>query len=437
MKKTPANMNCETLSLHAGTTVCEATGACEVPIHQSAAYIFKNAENAANIFSLKEQGFLYSRVTNPTVAALEERLAALEGGTGATCTASGLAANMLAFSAIMGHGDNFVSSCKIYGGTTSQFRDTFKRAFNWDCKFVDPTDPDNYKRAIDENTKILFVESMSNPEGVIADMEALARIAEEAGIPLVVDNTVPTPYLCRPFDHGANVITHSTTKYLNGHGNAMGGAVIDGGSFDWLKYADKYPALGKPDMSYHDNIFSEMFPACPLAMHNHAVGLRDLGMNQQAMNAYMTIVGSETLPLRMQRHSENAQKVAEYLENHAAVDWVNYAGLPASPYHKLAQKYMRNGWCSSLFTFGVKGGHDAAVEVVENTQLFSHLANIGDTRSLMIHPASTTHSELTEDQKIRAGALPESIRVSIGIEHIDDILADLEQALSTSKAMAA
>lgn len=437
MKKTPANMNAETLNLHAGTTICETTGACEVPIHQSAAYVFKNAENAANIFSLKEQGFLYSRVTNPTVAALEERLAALEGGTGATCTASGLAANMLAFSAIMGHGDNFVSSCKIYGGTTSQFRDTFKRAFNWECRFVDPTNLDNYKEAIDERTKILFVESVSNPEGVVADMEGLARIAEDAGIPLVVDNTIPTPYLCRPIDFGANVITHSTTKYLNGHGNAMGGAVIDAGNFDWIKYADKFPALGKPDMSYHDNIFAEMFPENPLAMHNHAVGLRDLGMNQQAMNAYMTLVGAETLHLRMQRHSENAQKVAEYLENHEAVAWVNYAGLTSSPYHKLAQKYMRNGWCSSLFTFGVKGGHEAAANVVEAAQLFSHLANIGDTRSLMIHPASTTHSELTEEQKIRAGALPESIRVSIGIENIDDIIADLDQALSVSAKMAA
>ncbi len=437
MNKKPANMNAETLNLHAGKTVCEATGACEVPIHQSAAYIFKSADNAANIFGLKEQGFLYSRVTNPTVSALEERLAALEGGTGATCTASGLAANLLAFSAIMGHGDNFVSSCKIYGGTTSQFRDTFKRAFNWDCQFVDPTDTENYKRAINERTKALFVESMSNPEGAIADMEKLARIAEEANIPLIVDNTIPTPYLCQPIKHGANIVTHSTTKYLNGHGNAMGGAVIDGGNFNWLKHADKYPALGKPDLSYHDNIFAEMFPECPLAMHNHAVGLRDMGMNQQAMNAYLTLVGSETLHLRMQRHSENAQKVAEYLEKHDAISWVNYAGLPSSKYHSLGQKYMRKGWCSSLFTFGVKGGYEAAVKVVENVQLFSHLANIGDTRSLMIHPASTTHSELTEEQKIRAGALPDSIRVSIGIENIDDIIGDLDQALSTAVAMAA
>lgn len=437
MNNKPANMNSETLNLHAGKTVCEATGACEVPIHQSAAYVFKSAENAANVFGLKEQGFLYSRVTNPTVSALEERIAALEGGTGATCTASGLAANMLAFSAIMGHGDNFVSSCKIYGGTTSQFRDTFKRAFNWDCQFVDPTDTENYKRAINERTKALFVESMSNPEGAIADIEKLARIAEDAAIPLIVDNTIPTPYLCQPLNHGANVVTHSTTKYLNGHGNAMGGAVVDGGSFNWMKNADKYPALGKPDLSYHDNIFAEMFPECPLAMHNHAVGLRDLGMNQQAMNAYLTLVGSETLHLRMQRHSENAQKVAEFLENHDAIGWVNYAGLPSSPYYNLAQKYMRNGWSSSLFTFGVKGGYESAVKVVENVKIFSHLANIGDTRSLMIHPASTTHSELTEDQKIRAGALPDSIRVSIGIEHIDDIIGDLDQALSSALAMAA
>lgn len=431
------NKHAETKNLHAGTTACSGTGACEVPIHQSAAYLFKSAENAANIFGLKEQGFLYSRITNPTVSALEERIAALEGGTGATCTASGISANLLAFSAIMSHGDDFVSSCKIYGGTTSQFRDTFKRAFGWQCHFVDPTDTDNFKRAITERTKLLFVESVSNPEGVVADLEALARVAEEAGIPLVVDNTIPTPYLCQPINHGAAVVTHSTTKYLNGHGNAMGGAVVDGGTFDWKKYGDKFPALGGPDLSYHNNIFADMFPENPFAMHNHAVGLRDLGLNQQAMNAYMTLVGIETLHLRMQRHSENALRVAQFLESHDAVSWVNYAGLPSSPYHKLAQKYMRNGWASSLFTFGVKGGHDAAVKVVENAELFTHVANIGDTRSLMIHPASTTHSELTEEQKIKAGALPESIRISVGIEHVEDIIADLDQALSSASRMAA
>ncbi len=431
------NMRFETKTVHAACTPDESTGACDTPIHQAAAFKFKNTQQAANIFSLKEKGFLYSRVTNPTVSALEEKLTILEGGVGATCTASGLAANMLIFSALMSPGSNFVSSCKIYGGTTSQFRDTFKRGFGWDCRFVDPTNVDNFKAAIDENTKVLFAESISNPEGVVLDIEKVARIAEDAGIPLIVDNTIATPYLCRPFEFGADLVTHSTTKYLSGHGQAMGGAVVDGGKFDWMKYADKYPALGKEDPSYHETTFAQTFADCPMAMHNHAVGLRDLGMNQQPMNAYLTMMGMQTLSLRMDRHCQNAIKAAEYLENHPAVAWVNHAGLPSNKYNELAKKYILNGWGSSLFTFGLKGGYDAAVKVVEGVNVFTHLANIGDTRSLMIHPASTTHSELHEDQKIKAGALPEAIRVSIGIEHIDDILADLEQVLAKTEVLAA
>ena len=422
-------MNIETLSIHGGIEPDPASGARNTPIHQSCAFVFKGSEHAADLFHLRDEGFIYSRINNPTVDALEKRLAILEGGVGATATASGLAASMLAFSAIMGTGDDFVSSCKIYGGTTSQFRDTFKRAFGWNCHFVVPTDPENFKRAITENTKLLFVESLSNPEGAVIDLEAVARIAEDAKIPMIVDNTVATPYLCRPFDHGADVITHSTTKYLSGHGQAMGGAVIDGGKFDWLAHADKFPALGKTDPSY-DLIFAENFKDAPLAVHNHAVGLRDLGMNQQAQNAYYTLLGIETLHIRMERHSDNALRVAKFLDGHPAVAWVNYAGLPDSPYHDLSKKYMRDGRCSALFTFGLKGGFEAAVKVVEKARLFSHVANIGDTKSLIIHPASTTHSELHDDQKIKAGALPEAIRLSVGIENIDDLIADLEQALS-------
>lgn len=430
------DMKFETLAIHAGTPADPTTGARSMPIHQAVSFKFKSAEHAANLFALKEAGYIYSRLTNPTVAALEERLAALEGGVGATCTPTGIAANLLAFYGLMSAGDEFISSCKIYGASTSQFRDTFKRAFNWGCHFVDPLDPDNFKRALTEKTKLIFVESVSNPEGVVADLEAIARVAEDAGIPLIVDNTVPTPYLCRPFEHGAAIITHSTTKYLSGHGQALGGAVVDGGTFDWTKYPDKFPALAGPEPSYHGKIFAEAFDA-PVAMHNHAVGLRDLGLSQQPMNAYLTLLGMETLGLRMQRHCENAQKVAEFLESHPQVAWVNYCGLDSSPYKDLAQKYLRNGWGSSLFTFGVKGGYEAAKHIVENVQIFSHVANIGDTRSLIVHPASTTHSELTEEQKIAAGALPESLRLSIGLEHIDDIIADLDQALKHSQAMAA
>lgn len=420
--------NFETLSVHGGTDADKTTGARSTPVHQSCAFVFKDSKHASDLFHLKDEGFIYSRINNPTVAALEERLSVLEGGVGATCTASGLAASMLAFSAVMGTGEDFVSSCKIYGGTTSQFRDTFKRAFGWNCIFVDPTDADHFKKAVTEKTKLLFVESMSNPEGAVIDLEKVARVAEDAGIPMIVDNTVATPYLCNPFDYGASIITHSTTKYLSGHGQSMGGAVIDGGTFDWMKYADKFPALGKPDPSY-DLIFAESFKNNPIAVHNHAVGLRDLGMNQQAANAYYTLLGIETLHLRMERHSANALKVAQFLDGHDKVAWVNYAGLSSSPYHDLAQKYMRGGQCSALFTFGTSGGYDAAVKVVENAKLFSHVANIGDTKSLIIHPASTTHSELHDDQKIKAGALPEAIRLSVGIENVDDLIADLDQAL--------
>ncbi len=435
--KSNDRMHIETLSVHAGAEPDPVTGACGTPIHQAVSFRFRDTEHAANAFSLKEKTNIYARITNPTVSALEEKVAMLEGGVGATCTPSGLAANLLIFSALMNTGDDFVSSCKIYGGTTSQFRDTFKRSFGWTCNFVEPTDLDNFERAITEKTKVIFAESVSNPEGYVTDIEALARIAEKHNLPLIIDNTVATPYLCRPFDYGASLVVHSTTKYLSGHGNAMGGVVVDGGKFDWMKHADKFPAIGKEDPSYHGITFGDTFSEAPIAMHNHAVGLRDLGVNQQPMNAYLTLIGMETLHLRMQRHSENALKVAEFLESHPQVAWVNYAGLKSSPNYDRAQKYLQNGWASSLFSFGLKDGYDAAIRVVESVDLFTHLANLGDTRSLMIHPASTTHSELHEDQKARAGALPEAIRVSIGLEHADDLIADLDQALAQTKKLAA
>ncbi len=432
------DMKFETLSIHGGVEPCPVTGATSPPICQSTSFVFKNAEQAANLFSLKESGFIYSRLTNPTVNTLEQKIAALENGTGATCTASGLGASMLAAATLMNSGDDFVASQKLYGGTCSQFRDSFSRSFGWHCNFVDPTSPENFKQALTEKTKFIFVESLSNPEGVITDIEAVARIAEDAGIPLIVDNTIATPYLCRPFDFGAAIVTHSTTKYLSGHGNAMGGVVVDGGTFDWAKHKDKFPALSEENHGGYRGIsFSRDFPDNAFAMHNHAVGLRDLGMGQQPMNAYLTILGTETLALRMKQHCENGIKVAEYLNNHDSVSWVSFAGLKESPSHELAQKYMRQGWGGALFTFGVKGGYEAGLKLVEGVNFFKHLANIGDTRSLIIHPASTTHSQLSDEEKIKAGVGPDVIRISVGIENPDDLISDLDQALRQSTAMAA
>ena len=432
-----SKMGFDTMAIHGGAGVCPTTGATSPAIYQSAAYVFKNAQNAANIFSLKEKGYLYARITNPTVAALEEKLALLEGGTGATCTPSGLAAQMLLFTSLMNSGDDFVASRKIYGGTSGQFDVTFRRAFGWNCIFADPTDPENFKRAITPKTKLIFVESLSNPENFIPDMAAIAKIADEAGIPLIVDNTIATPYLCRPVEFGAAAVVHSTTKYLSGQGHAMGGAVVDCGTFDWKKHADRFPTLAKPDASFNGMVFADAFEENPLAMHNHGVGLRDLGANQQPMNAYLTLLGIETLGVRMDRHCANALKVATFLKSHKQVAWVNYSGLPDSPSYKFGQKYMRGGMCSGLFTFGLKGGYEAGVKLVESVKLFQHLANIGDTRSLIIHPSSTTHRWLPEDQKKAAGVGSDVVRISVGLENAEDLMADLDQGMSIASAKAA
>lgn len=436
-KKEAESMSFSTLAVHGGTGPDPATGATSPPIIQSSSFVFRDTTHAANVFALKEQGFIYSRLTNPTVSALEEKIAALEGGTGATCTASGLAASLLVAFTLMAPGDEFVASQKLYGGTGSQFKDSFSRAFGWQCRFADPRKTDDFKKEITDKTKFIFVESLSNPEGIIADMEALARIAEDAGIPLIVDNTVPTPYLCRPFEYGASIVTHSTTKYLSGQGNAMGGAVVDGGTFNWMKHADKFPALTGTKHGYRGVVFARDFKDAPFAVHNHAIGLRDLGMNQQPLNAYLTILGTETLPLRVERHSQNGLKVAQFLKNHKQVAWVSHPGVEGHASHNLVKKYMRDGMCNGLFTFGVKGGYEAGVKLVENVKLFTHLANIGDTRSLIIHPASTTHAQLTDDHKVEAGCGPDVIRVSIGIEDADDIMADLDQALGKAAGRAA
>lgn len=423
----------DTRAIHAGYSPEASTGARQVPIYQTSAYVFESAEDAADKFALKKFGNVYSRLTNPTNAVLEERLAALEGGTGAAVTASGHAAQLLVFQALVQPGERFIASKRLYGGTTDQFQNTFPMSFGWHADFVDVDDLSAVKKAITDKTKLIFVESLANPGGVISDIEGLAKIANEAGIVLVVDNTMASPYLCRPIEWGAHVVVHSTTKFLNGNCTALGGAVIDGGNFDWKKHAKRYPELGQPHPSYNGVNFAENFGNMALAVHNHAIGLRALGPTQSPFNSFLTLNGIETLSLRMERHVDNAQKTAEFLLNHPGVSWVSYAGLPSNQYHTLAKKYLKKG-AGAVFTFGVKGGFDAAKKTVDNLKLFSMLANIGDTRSLVIHPASTTHGQLSEEHRKQIGIAPEAIRLSVGIEDIEDIIADLDQAITASGA---
>ncbi|HVJ52364.1 MAG TPA: O-acetylhomoserine aminocarboxypropyltransferase [Aliidongia sp.] len=422
-----ADYGFETRAVHSGAAPDPTTGARTTPIYQTTAYVFDDVDHAASLFNLQSYGYIYSRLTNPTVAVLEERLASLEGGRGAICTASGHAAQLLAFFTIMEPGASFLASNKLYGGSMTQFGRTFKK-FGWNVGFVDQTDPENFKRHLTEDCRAIFVESLANPGGVVTDLEAIARIAHDAGIPLIVDNTMATPYLCRPFEWGADVIVHSTTKFLGGHGNSMGGAVIDSGRFDWAK-SGKFKSLTEPEPAYHGLRFQETFGDLAMTVHGHAVGLRDLGPSMAPMNAFLTIAGIETLPLRMARHVENAQAVATHLAQHPQVSWVSYAGLESSPYYALARRYMPLG-AGSVFTFGLKGGYDSGIKLVESVELFSHLANIGDTRSLIIHPASTTHRQLSDDQRLAAGAGPDVVRLSIGIETAADLIADLDQALA-------
>ena len=428
---THENAKFDTRAIHAGYTPEPTTGSRQVPIYATSAFMFESAEDAGDKFMLKKFGNVYSRLTNPTNTVLEERLASLEGGTGATVTASGHAAQLLAFQALMQPGDRFVASKRLYGGTTDQFQNTFPISFGWQPDFVDVDDLEAVKAAIGPKTKFIFIESLANPGGVISDIEALAKIADDAGILLLVDNTLASPYLCRPLEHGAHVVLHSTTKFLNGNGTALGGVVIDGGKFDWTKNRDKYPELGKPHPSYNGLCFADNFGNMALAVHNHAVGLRALGPTQSPFHSFLTLNGIETLSLRMERHASNAQKVAEWLEASPKVAWVNYAGLPSNQYFERAKKYLPRG-AGSVFTFGVKGGFEEAKTLVEKVQLFSMLANLGDTRSLIIHPSSTTHSQLSEAHKKQVGVLPEAIRISIGIEDIADIIGDLEQALNAA-----
>jgi len=419
----------ETLAVHAGGGPDPYTGARQTPIYQTTSYVFDDADHAASLFNLQLPGFIYSRLTNPTVAVLEERVAALEGGRGGTATASGHAAQILALFPLMHPGDEIVASNKLYGGSLNQMGHSYKK-FGWKATFVDPDDADNFRAAVTERTRAIFIESLANPGGIVVDIAAVAKVADEAGIPLIVDNTMATPWLCRPLEHGADIVVHSTTKFLSGNGTSVGGLVVDSGRFDWFRN-DKFPSMATPAPEYHGLTFAETFGDTAYTIYGHAVGLRDLGACQAPLNAWLTLLGIETLHLRMERHCANALAVARFLKDHPAVAWVSYAGLPDDPYHALQQRYMPKG-AGSVFTFGVRGGYAAGVKIVENVELFSHLANIGDTRSLIIHPASTTHRQLTEEQQIACGAGPNVIRLSIGIEGIDDIIADLDQALRKS-----
>jgi O-acetylhomoserine (thiol)-lyase len=416
-----------TLAVHAGAKPDPATGARATPIYQTTSYVFDDADHAASLFGLKAFGNIYTRIMNPTQAVLEERVAALEGGTAALAVASGHAAQMLVFHTIMRPGDNFVAARRLYGGSINQFGHAFQN-FGWQVRWAEPREVASVESQIDERTRAIFVESLANPNGEFVDLEALGDVARKHGIPLIVDNTLASPYLVRPIEHGADIVVHSLTKFIGGHGNSIGGVIVDGGTFDWSK-SGNYPMLSEPRPEYGGLVLHETFGNFAFAIAARVLGLRDFGPAISPFNAFLILTGLETLPLRMQRHCDNSQAVAEFLSKHEKVSWVSYPGLPNDPNHALQQKYSPNG-AGAVFTFGLKGGYDAGVKFVEALELFSHLANVGDTKSLVIHPASTTHRQLSDEQKTKAGAGPDVVRLSIGIEDVEDIIGDLEQALS-------
>ncbi len=415
-----------TLAIHAGAAPDAATGARATPIYQTSSFVFDDVDHAASLFGLQAFGNIYTRIGNPTNAVLEERVAALEGGTAALAVASGHAAEFLTFHCLLQPGDEFIAAKKLYGGSINQFNNAYKN-FGWNVIWADSDDPASFEAALTERTKAIFIESIANPGGVIVDIEAISRIARKANIPLIVDNTMASPYLIKPFEFGADIVIHSATKFLGGHGNSIGGLLVDGGSFNWV--GDKrYPMLSAPRPEYNGMVLGETFGNFAFAIAARVLSLRDLGPALSPFNAFLLLTGIETLPLRMQRHCDNALAVATHLSKHPAVSWVNYPGLPGDRYHELAKRYSPKG-AGAVFTIGLKGGYAAGVRLVSNLKLFSHLANIGDTRSLVIHPASTTHKQLTDAQKSAAGAGPEVVRLSIGIEDVADIIADLDQAL--------
>jgi O-acetylhomoserine (thiol)-lyase len=417
----------DTLAVHAGAQPDPATGARITPIYQTSAYVFDSADQAASLFNLQVFGNIYSRIMNPTVAVLEERIAALEGGTAGLAASSGHAAQALVFQTIMEPGAEFISARQLYGGSVNQFTHSFKK-YDWHVKFADATDADSFKRQVTDKTRAIFCESIANPGGVISDLEGIARVAESAGVPLIVDNTLATPYLIRPFEWGAHIVVHSATKFLGGHGNSLAGLIVEAGTFDWAK-SGKYKTMTEENPSYHGIRFYETFGDFAFCVAARALALRDLGPCLAPMNAFLVLTGMETLPLRMRRHCDNALEVAKWLQADKRVEWVNYAGLEKHKLHAAQKKYSPKG-AGSVFTFGLKGGFDAGMSLVNNVRIFSHLANIGDTRSLIIHPASTTHRQMTDEARVKAGAGPEVVRLSVGIEDPKDLIADLDQAMA-------
>ncbi len=418
-----------TRALHAGYTPEPTTLARAVPIYQTTSYVFQNTDHAAALFALQKFGNIYTRIMNPTTAVLEERVASLENGAAALATSSGQAAQFLAISSLMQAGDQMVAASTLYGGTYTQFDISFRK-LGFEVVFVDPDDPENFRRAITPRTKCLYAETVSNPRGNVLDIERVAAIAHEHKIPLVVDNTFATPYLCRPIDFGADIVLHSLTKFMGGHGTSIGGIIVDSGKFPWKE--GNFPQLNEPSRAYHGLVFTEAFGNLAYIIKARVEGLRDMGPCMSPFNAFLFLQGIETLGLRMERHVSNALAVAQFLEKHELVTWVNYPSLPSSPYYELAKKYLPKG-AGAVFSFGIKGGYDAGKKFIDSVKLFSHLANVGDARSLVIHPASTTHQQLSPEEQQAAGVTPDMIRLSIGLEDLDDILWDLDQALWASQ----
>ena len=421
-------MGFATRSLHAGQRPDKETLARAVPIYQTTSFVFENSAHAAALFALQQFGNIYTRIMNPTTAVFEERVASLEGGIGGLATSSGQAAQFLAVQSLMGPGDEIVSASTLYGGTYTQFDVSFRR-LGIDVKFVEPDDPENFRKAITPKTRALYGETIANPRMNVLDIKKVAAIAHDAGVPLIIDNTMASPYLCRPIEHGADIVVHSATKFLGGHGTSIGGIIVDSGKFKWN---DKFPAITAPSPGYHGMKFSETFGELAFIIKARVEGLRDFGPCMSPFNSFLFLQGVETLPLRMDRHSRNAQQVAEWLEKSPNVTWVKYPGLKSSPYHALAQKYLPLG-CGSILTFGIKGGLEAGRKFIDSVQLLSHLANLGDAKSLVIHPASTTHQQLGDEQQLEAGITKDMIRVSAGIENVEDIIWDLDQALTASQ----
>ncbi len=430
MTDAPPTPGFATLAVHAGATPDPATGARATPIYQTTSYVFNNADHAAALFGLETFGNIYTRIGNPTQAVLEQRVAALEGGTAALALASGHAAQLLVFHTLLETGDEFVATRQLYGGSVNQFNHAFKK-FGWHVNWADGADPQSIEKAITPKTRAIYTESIANPGGTVMDLEAISKIAKKHNLPLIVDNTLASPYLCQPKNFGADIIVHSLTKFMGGHGNSIGGIIVDCGTFDWMGAKHRYKTLVEPNASYNGMKLAETFGNFAFAIACRVMGLRDLGPAISPFNAFMILTGIETLPLRMEKHCANALAVATHLAKHPKVAWVNYAGLASNKDHAIQKRIVPKG-AGAVFTFGLKGGYEAGVNLVSNVEMFSHLANIGDTRSLIIHPASTTHRQLTDAQRVAAGAGPDVVRLSIGIEDAADIIADLDRALAKS-----